>query len=776
MRKPVHLATAFALATGAAGSVHAQSAGRGAGLEEIIVTATKRDTTIQQTPIAVNALDADTLANQQIQDIQDIAHTIPGVSFTSTLPGRAIVVLRGISPIGGQPTVGLYIDDIPMTGNIGLLQGMSEPRLLDVERVEVLKGPQGTLYGASSMGGAIKLVSTKPDATRFSGKVHAGVNAVAHGDMGYEGDAVLNIPLVEARVALRVGGGYRLEGGYIDRVAGGSWADLYRRTDATTLTLQQLPTGNQVADDDINDLKVTLGKAALLFKPSDAVEIIASINYSKSEYGDIGQYWANLGRFKTSGLLAQPVDEELTVGGLSVNADLGATTFTSLTGYFKRDVSLTGDYSFYLRSLLGPTGTGAFFANIPSNRVQANAGETWSQEFRLASNDKESKLQWLIGVYGSDTDTDRDPRINSFGVSALVPAATAPLVAGDVVFGTDGRGSIKEYAVFGEATYALTDQLALTVGARYFKNKNTTVNSSFGLLAGGTIAPVTIKSDEDGVNPKVTLSYTVADDHMVYATASKGFRPGGPNTPVPTSQCAADLARLGLSAAPTTYDSDSLWNYEIGSKNQFANRRLTVNGAVYYIDWSKIQQSVSLSCGFPFIGNVGEAESRGLELEVNALLTDSLQVGISAALADTKVTKTVPGVTAQVDDDILGVPNTVLNGYVQYTLPLSGDYSLRARADHQYRSSQLMAFEDTIRVNVLTGGTATIANPGREQGSTSLTNLSVGFGAAAYDLTLYVHNVFDRDDVLDPNVLLRIPQQSAPTPRTVGLEAAYRFE
>jgi iron complex outermembrane receptor protein len=315
----------------------------------------------------------------------------------------------------------------------------------------------------------------------------------------------------------------------------------------------------------------------------------------------------------------------------------------------------------------------------------------------------------------------------------------------------------------------------LTIGARYFKDKNTTVNSSFGLLAGGTIAPVTIKSEEDGVNPKATLSYKIVDDHMVYASASKGFRPGGPNTPVPTSQCSADLARLGLSAAPTGYDSDSLWNYEIGSKNQFANRRLTVNGAAYFIDWTDIQQSVSLSCGFPFIGNVGEAESKGVELEIDALLTDNLQVGFGAALTDTKITKTVPGVTAQVDDDILGVPNTVLNGYVQYTMPLSSDYSLRARADHQYRSSQLQAFEDTIRVNIATGGTATIPNPGREQGSTSLTNLSLGFGAPVYDMTLYVHNLFDRDDVTDPNVLLRIPQQSALQPRTIGLEAAYRF-
>lgn len=762
---------AVALALGAACTTPARSQ----ALEEIVVTATKRDSTIQDTPLSVTALDADALANLRIQDVQDVAQTVPGVSFVSTLPGRSIVVLRGVSPIGGQPTVGLFIDDIPMTGNIGLLQGMSDPRLLDIERVEVLKGPQGTLYGGSAMGGAIKLVATKPDATEFSGRAHAGISSVAHGDVGYEGDAVLNIPLMQDRMALRLGGGYRVEGGYIDRVAGGSWADLYRRTDATSLQPQELPSGNTVSDDDINDLKVTLGRAALLFKPVDNTEMVASVNYSKSEYGDIGQYWGNLGRFKTASLLEQPVDEELIVGSLAINSDLGPVALTSLTGYFRREVTLTGDYSFYLRSLLGPTGTGAYFANIPSDRVQANFGETWSQEFRLASTDTNAKLQWLVGVFYADTNTDRNPRINSHGVSGLVPTNLAPLVAGDVVFGTDGASDIKDYAAFGEATYAFTDNWSLTLGARYFKNENTTVNSSFGLLAGGTIAPLTIESEEDGVNPKVTLTYTMNDDHMMYATASKGFRPGGPNTPVPTSQCSADLAQLGLSAAPTAYDSDSMWSYELGSKNRFADRAVTLNGSVYFIDWSEIQQQVSLACGFPFIGNVGEAESKGLEIQLDALLTDNLQVGFGAALTDTEITDTVPGVTARVGDEVLGVPDTVLNGYVQYSLPVSAAYELRARLDHQYRSSQLMAFEQTIRVNIVGGGTATLPNPAREQGSVSLTNLSLGLSSDAYDVTLFVRNVFDRDNVIDPNLLLRIPQVSAPQPRTVGVDAVFRF-
>ncbi len=752
------------------GPVNAQAI----ALEEIVVSATKRDTSIQNVPLAISAIDADALRDQQIQDVQDISRSVPGVSFTSSLPGRAVVVLRGISPIGGQPTVGLYLDDVPMTGNIGLLQGMSEPRLLDVERVEVLKGPQGTLYGASSMGGAIKLVSAKPDADEFSATATAGVSSVAHGDMGYEGQMVLNIPLVEGRSALRIGGGYRHEGGYIDRVAGERWADLYRR-DPVTLEPQTQLSGNTVNKEDINDLDVTMGKIALLVKPTDNSEIVASINYSKSEYGDLGQYWGNLGKFKTSSVLEQPVVEDLTLGSLSYTVDFDSVQLTSLTGYFRREVALTGDYTFYLRSLLGPTGTGAYFANIPTNRVQSNFGETWSQEIRLASTDSSSRLQWLVGVYGSDTNTKRDPRINSFGVSALVPDALAPMVAGDVVFGTDGVSDIKDFAVFGEATYELTDRLGLTVGARYFYNKNETTNSSFGLLAGGTIAPVTIKSKEDGVNPKVTLSYEAAPDHQLYVSASKGFRPGGPNTPVPASQCAADLALLGRTEAPSAYDSDSMWNYEVGSKNMFADRRVTLNGALYFIDWSKIQQNVALSCGFPFIGNVGEAESKGAELEFQALVTDRLMVGFGAALTDTKITQTVTGVTAQVGDEVLGVPDTILNGFVQYEYPLAGAYSLRARADHQYRSSQSMAFEKTIRVNLIGGGTTLLDNPGREQGSVALTNLSFGLYADAYDVALRVQNVFDRDDVLDPTVLLRIPQVSAPLPRTIGLQATYRF-
>lgn len=770
-RKLVDAALAFVLAAAATRSVHAQSA----ELDEIVVSATKRNTTIQETPLDVSALDAKTLSNLQVEDLQDVARNIPGISFTNTLPGQSVLVLRGISPIGGQPTVGLYLDDIPMTGTIGLLQGMSEPRLLDVDRVEVLRGPQGTLYGASAMGGAIKLVSVMPDPSEFTGVAKAGVDEVDHGGVGYHGEAVLNIPLIDDRLAIRLGGGYRLEGGYIDRVAGGDWENVYLRTNATTLAPVQTPTGNTVNENDINDTRVTQGKAALLLKPSDNTELVASVNSTKTEYGDIGEYWGNLGKFRQSNLLAQPVDEDLTVGDVSFTANLESVQFTSLTGYFHSKIDLTADYSFYIRSLLGPAGLGALFANIPSDRVQANAQDTWSQEFRLASGDKNSRLQWLIGVFGADTKTKTDPRISSFGISGLVPAFLASSVAGDVVFGADARSSIDDYAVFGEATYALTDRLSLTLGARYFQDRNTSVSSSFGLLAGGTVAPVTIRSDEDGVTPKFTASYKLDEDHLLYSTASKGFRPGGPNSAIPLSECGADLAKLGLTAAPNKYVSDSLWNYEIGSKNQFLDRRMTLNGTAYYIDWSKIQQTVSLDCGFPYIANVGKAYSKGLEFEFEALLTDRLLAGLGAALARTDITQTSMGVTAQVGQDVLGVPDTVLNGYIQYTLPVSADYALRARVDNQYRSSQLMNFSSTINVNIVGGGTAIVPNPAQVQGALDLTGLSFGLQAKAYDLTLYVHNVFDRSDVMNAYVLLHTPQVSAPQPRTIGLDAAYRF-
>lgn len=744
-------------------------------LQEIVVSATKRDQSIQEVPLAISALDAEALANQGIRTIQDIAQYVPGLSFVTSLPGRTTLVLRGISPVGGQPTVGLYLDDIPIGGDLALLQGMTEPQVLDVARVEVLKGPQGTLYGAGSLGGAVKLVSARPDVTEWSGFTLAGVSNVANGGTGYEGQAVLNMPLVRDRLALRVGGGYRYDSGYIDRIAGGTWADLFLRTDAATLTPVELPTGNTVNKRDVDDLKVTSGKLGLLFTPSESTEVLASLNYWRSESGDLGQHWLNLAPFQQSFLLDQPIEEEVTVGSLAITHRWDGVKLDSLTGYFRRENDLLADYTFFYRSLVGAGPLGPLFNDNPGDRHQSRRSQTWSQELRISSDDPQARLQWLAGVYGSRTDNDVVLRLSTYGIEAMAPPSVAPMVEGDVVYGSDASTDTEQYAAFGEATYSFTDRFAVTLGARWFRHEVASVSSAWGLLNGGAGPLEVLDSRETGINPKVSTSFRFDDDHMAYALAAKGFRPGGPNIIVPAVQCAADLARLGLTQAPASHKSDSLWNYEIGSKNTLLDRRITVNAAAYLIRWSEIQQQVMLTgCGIPFLGNVGAAESRGVELEVEARVTQRLTAGFGLAYADTEITETVPGVTAQVGDRVLGVPKLVANGFLQYEAPIFGSMAIRARVDHQYRDSQLTAFERDMSVTLQTGGTMLVPYAGRVQDASNLTNLSVALERDMLDLTVYVRNVFDRDDRLAANQL-RSDQTATVRPRTIGVEARLRF-
>lgn len=742
-------------------------------LEEVIVTATKRDVSIQDVPLAITALDARTLQQEMIRDILDVAQHVAGLSFTTALPGRTTLVLRGVSPVGGQPTVGMYLDDVPMTGNISLLQGMTQPRIFDVGRVEVLKGPQGTLYGAGSLGGAVKFVGVKPDPEGFDAFALAGVSGTEGGDTSYEAQGLINVPLFSDRGALRIGGAYRHDGGYVDRVAGGDWADLYLRTDAATLAPVERPSGNTVNAQDVNDLDSTSGKVSLLFEPSDTSEILATLNYWRTEAGDFGVAWGNLAERQQSFVLDQPIQEEVILGSLSIEKRWSGVTLNSLTGYFQRDNDLTADYTFFYRSLLGQGPFGFLFETNPGDRIQAHKSDTWSQEFRLASNDPGARLQWLAGVYGSRTENELELRLHSHGISEIIPPPLAPLVVDDVVYGSDPTSTAEQLAVFGELTYAITDKLDLTVGARWFDYQIRSRSQAWGVLNGGTGPDERLSSSEDGLNPKFTLAYAFDDDHMAYALASKGFRPGGPNIAVPTSQCAADLENLGLTEAPKSHKSDSLWNYEIGSKNTLLDQRMTLNGAIYYIDWSDIQQQVLLiGCGIPFLGNFGKAETRGAELEMEARLASRWLMGLGLAYADTEIKETVTGVTAQVGDPMLGVPELMANAYLQYEVPTGSDRTWRARVDYQYRDSQLTAFERTMTVGLQTGGTAVVPYAGRVQAAASNTDLSFGLGTRQFDYTLYVRNVFDEDVpvVAEP---LRIDQSGLPRPRTYGFEVRW---
>src|SRR5262249_46556238 len=478
------VAWALSLSPVAAGAQAVSVAGP--TLEEVVVSADKRTERSQDVPIPLIAVDAAELERQGTGDLRDIAQIVPGISFTNSEPTRSVLVIRGISPIGGQPTVGLYLDDVPITGQIGTYSGSPEPAVLDMERVEVLKGPQGTLYGAGSMGGAIKLVAARPDVNAFGGFGEGDLGTTHEGAESYGAKGMLNLPLVHEKLALRLAASYQKDGGFIDRVAGADWADLFFRTDPQTLALVTAPSGNTVAQADINDPTLRAARASLLLRPHPTFTIRPTFDYQDGKYGDFGYRWGNLPGFEQSQIYDQPASSYLRLARLDIEKQFQGATLTSLTGYLEDGQTLDADYTFYVRSLVRGSPAEALFDNLGTFWQQRNDGQTWTEELRLQSNG-EGRLRWLTGLYFSDAKRQNVTRATSPGISALVPPFLQPLVVDDVVFGVGPtERTLREYAAFGEATYRMTSALDLTLGLRGFKFSSSTVGPAIGLFNAGS--------------------------------------------------------------------------------------------------------------------------------------------------------------------------------------------------------------------------------------------------------------------------------------------------
>src|SRR5690606_30471517 len=309
----------------------------------------------------------------------------------------------------------------------------------------------------------------------------------------------------------------------------------------------------------------------------------------------------------------------------------------------------------------------------------------------------------------------------------------------------------KQLAAFGEITYEILPSLDLTLGLRYFDAEQT-VNGVFdGLFNGGPSTVDNKKSREDGFTPKIALTWRATADNLLYTTASKGFRQGGPNRYNTNSPlCAPDFERLGIDRVPDSYEPDKLWTYEIGSKNQLLDRRATVNAAVYFTDWSKIQQQVNLpTCGFQFVGNVGAAEIKGAELAIEAAITDRLTLGGTASYTDAEITKSAPGVSAQVGQSVLDTPEWMGNVYGDYRFPLGQSMEAVLRAEYQYRGSSLRQFDTTMLVTYPDDSVAPVPNMTQIQDSYDIVNVNFTIFRDNWQYRLYINNLLDEAPYLD---------------------------
>jgi outer membrane receptor protein involved in Fe transport len=747
----VLLSSEGAIAVAADGNADATGV---SGVQEIVVTAQRRSENLQTVPVSVTALDHTSLERLGLTTLKDLAREVPGLTVVSSGPGQNILIMRGISSTAGTTaTVGYYLDDTPIqaSSNAALLsaRGVVDPALFDLARVEVLRGPQGTLYGSSSMGGTIKYVTTQPDPTRFSATVGTTLSDTDGGGPNVETTGTLNLPLNDI-MAARVSAFYRHNDGFIDR---------YPIDPNNYLAVN--PAGGIARN--VNTENTSGVRAVVRIDATPTLSITPSVIFQQERLGGPFNFDSPQGSF--SHLIqardtAEPTTQKTWIGNLTVRKTLSAGEVMSSTSYYDRDIMLSEDASNVLYFFFSPVPQ-SFVYPVPMHGDYRN--KEWTEEGRFTST-FQGPLQVTGGVFYHYVEAPLQSYIPD---TAGYQAAFGNPFGGQIIYQGTRHASLREYAAYGEVSYDFPDILKVTAGVRGFKVDQTFYQTGDGVLNGGPSVNGSTSSDH-GANPKVTLSHEFSPDDMAYFTASKGYRPGGPNNPAPASVCGAEVGTLGLSQSQLTkYGSDHLWNFEIGAKSRWLDRRLTVNGALYYIDWTAVQQQIVLKCGFNITANFGKAKSRGGELEVSYVPVDGLTFTASGSYTDATLGNAIPGSAARSGDRLTDVPRWTAAVSAQYERPLFARTSGFARVD----------FTDRDGANALYDRTS----PFYHYDGFALTNIRIGLELQdSWKASLFLNNAFNKigETALPVAIAADLPTTrriAVNTPRTVGILLQYDF-
>ena len=718
-------------------------------LEEVVVTATKRSVRLQDVPLAISSLSGESLAAQGALDFVGYARSIPGLSFTDTGTGSQKVAIRGINPTIGSSTVAFYIGDTPMPASVGNFGGtLQNPKLVDMARVEVLRGPQGTLYGAGAVGGTIRLIPEPPNLTDFLGYVETGASKINGGGAGYDVTAVANIPIVKDELGLRIAAWHRSGDGFItNRFPGGSRSDM--------------------PHDESHGVRATVR-----FQPYSALEISAMLYFELQRangFQTITVDSSNPNDALEQNFLAdvaEPHENRFTLGSVTAKWTLDPVTLTSVTGYSDSRRRITEE---------GTALINAFFGGTPlANHLdESNSQGDFTQELRLATNRSFAGFDAILGGYYEKVHRSRTMRyfVPGFDAQYAPDGPSNPLFTpNDNLFSLSGTSFYRESSLFGELSYTL-DKLKLTGGARHYDIKNGNDEALDGFFNGGPSINVPRGSFAGSVY-KINASYSVTPQHLVFAQYTEGFRPGFGLYGLPTL-CDADLAALGLNGQATQVNPDSVKSYEIGAKTSWLQRRLIVNASTYQMDWADVQTTVQLGCGYTITRNSqGGVRSRGIELETSMLVLPSVTVGLSASYTQSKFNEDEPNLGARQGDQLQDVPKWQYAIYSQYDFDISNGRTGFARVDLQDTAGSYVSF-----TRLADGVTR---DPLSYKGETRLLNLRIGMDIGRWRFSLYGNNLLDNvvRQALSISSIADTPGRPrfvVNQPRTIGLDARFSF-
>ena len=801
---------ALASLFGATTAVAQTATPAGGQVEEIVVTATRRSESLQDVPMSITALNAATLEQRSVKSFIDYASQVPSLAFGSTGDGSATARTISIRGVSGDNTTGFYIDETPVPDSI-------DPRVIDVERIEVLRGPQGTLYGARSMGGTVRMITTQPDLNNFSGRVSAnGGKTQEASNANYGVDGAVNIPLLPGTMALRAVAFYQHDSGFFKR------RFLTRASDVNNLaptsnptTLGNLPTTtvDDIGRDNSYGAAVSLG-----IKATEGFTITPRVMFQKSDTN--GLLYADGGSYPVPAVVG-PVNmhpqgylqarffnlperskDSWVLASLGASYDASSFSFVSSTSYFDRTVDETEDETDFLWQNLEAPFDGIPLGDVtnpntplyhavplPSTIRELKQIHRFVQELRVTSR-LSGPWQYVAGFFFSDT-RGRVPYAGYYppalapGISQTggfvvqgIPGLPIPVnpLNPDEIFAQDYQTKVSEPALYGELSYAFTEAWKATVGLRAYRVRTETGGYLEGIAFGGPrITDPNTSTTETGANPKVELEWKLTPDKLLYADAARGFRPGGlvPSIPGNTASdplgCFAQLQALGYTNADQTksYKSDHLWNFEVGAKSAWADNRLTVDGAVFFTKWDQIQQLVALPCGFQFRANSGRAEIKGFDLEIHGRPAANLDLSAGVGYQHARITQGSPLLPALRDGDrVYEVPDWTANAAASYTVPLTTESGLVGTVTYSYTGDSVSASVDT--------------NNPRLRPGYSLLDARIAYQLRNYEFAFVGKNLTGTEANLGDNRSLAAETVARPrlvvnAPRTLGVEVRAKF-
>lgn len=787
------------------------------GIEKIEVTATRRSATVQEIPVNITALGGDVMKDQNIGELADIARWVPGLTVQDQ-GGRtgSPIIVRGLNTNSSGPdsdgkTVATYVGESPLTVDL---------KLLDVERVEVLIGPQGTLYGAGTLGGAIRYIPNKPVLDEITASIYGGLNTVAEGGNGHEAGFVFNAPLIDDELGFRVAFQKQKNAGYIDygytvQQPGVSLPDPDWSDNAAV-------SANTRKVDDVNYDETNTAKFMMRWVPNDDIDALLSYTYQKQDVGgrSIVHYntlsqdnglTARIGKYESAYRVVEPREATTDLLSLEVTADLGFAELTSATSYSTFEALGQRDQTdLLIRLNYGYEEFPAFTAFTREDDEE----DSFTQELRLVST-ADSDLTWIVGFYYNEYEEKGDsreftPGFDQFALDEF-DAGGNPRPDG-LEYLSISDTDTEETALFGEISYAVNDKLDITLGARFYSYDVTSVSKvEFPLFNavfdGGsstaidddlsTVDPVT--ADDSGNLLKFNASYKFTDDVMGYITLSEGFRIGGSNGIGVCTQEQLEDDKQDVCALPSeeVYVADTTENVELGIKSSWLNNRIHLNGALYNVDWKEPQIGGATQNGQqPITTNGQGANAKGFELSVRAMLTDDLTAFGSFSHTKAELTADAPNLfgaffdqgTALQDwkdgkdgDRLPGSPENQMSLGLKYTMDLMDDYLLDVNYGFTYQDE------------IIT--TVGMRNDGEEIDGYSLSNLSAVISNETWSVTFYINNLFDEYAVTSTRRskadigLSRFSEfnQNRPdisrnygyylaTPRTIGVKFEYNFE